>query len=95
MTQDDLTFEALEVYDAELRRWRVVPVESSQYNDHGILKYKEYYVIDDMESVMDYKAPVGPVAMTQTIERHILKADFARQFPRLRAMQKVVEFLRK
>lgn len=88
----DRVVEALAAYDDELRVWRVTPLEASQWNDNGTIRYEKSIVDDSNRSHMN-RTYGDPVAVNETFEQHYLNTEFARQFPRLRAMQAAMKFL--
>jgi len=50
-TTDPLIEAMADAYEAERAMWRVVPDTSSQWNDHGTMRYKRSWVINDMEQI--------------------------------------------
>lgn len=83
---------AARLYDGfvkELGRWHKVPVEYSQWNDKGTLRYREYWALQNPYPV-DYDESV----VNEHVQmRYILPADLVDKYIRYCAMEDAMERL--
>jgi hypothetical protein len=84
----DKIWDALDLYEKEIKCWRIVPDQSSQYNDNGTLRYIYCWLIWDSPAPINVEDIVDE---TYVMKRYHHPMELAQKAIKLKAMEKVME----
>lgn len=85
---DEQVFHAMEVFREELKAWEIMPVPGSEWNDNGVLKYRQHMVTDMGRSRKILRHPPSRLSDRTVYTREVVgDRDSAHRFIHFKAMK--------
>lgn len=81
---------ALAAFEEELARWDLRPVVGTEYNDNGYVRFRRWYAVRNRRAA---DGRPSEIPTDETIEPIQLDEEYAKAFPRIRAMAAVMDLV--